>query len=194
MYYVLCLCLSFHLGFLAFSTPLLEQIQRISLENDKNSNLHISCVRKTSATSSIASPSLSSSSLSSGSASGVSNASTASASKFQLLSLAKDQSDGHDTMETTTITAAAAAAAASSNQLAATVSHFNNLIQNQSIGEPIYAVINLKDKYEHRAKKKSLNEHQLVPVDCMHRRPNSFHVVSADYEEVNRILALSDEI
>lgn len=182
---VLCACarriLNLNINVLCsffYSTPLLEQIQRISLENDKNSNLHVNCVRKTSATSSIASPSLScSSSLSSGSASGVSNASTASASKFQLLSLAKDQSNGHDTMATTTINAAAAAAAAvSPNQ-----NHLNHLIQNQSIGEPIYAVINLKDKYEHRAKKKSLDT-----VDYLQRRerPNSFHVVSADYEEV----------
>lgn len=177
MYYVLHLFALF-LFFPLFSTPLLEQIQRISLENDKNSNLHVSCVRKTSST--IASPSLScSSSLSSGSASGVSNASTASASKFQLLScsLAKDQSNGHDTTTATAI---------SPNPPTTNVNNINHLIQNQSIGgEPIYAVINLKDKYEHRAKKKSLDEHQIVTVDCLRReRPNSFHVVSADYEEV----------
>lgn len=169
-----------------FSTPLLEQIQRISLENDKNSNLHLSCVRKTSATSSIASPSLScSSSLSSGSASGVSNASTASASKFQLLSHAKDQANGHDSMATTTINGINNAAASPNSH---NVNRINHLIQNQSIGgEPIYAVINLKDKYEHRAKKKSLDEHQMLAVDYLQRRerPNSFHVVSADYEEVN---------
>lgn len=181
MYYVLHLFLLF-LFFSRFSTPLLEQIQRISLENDKNSNLHVSCVRKTS--SSIASPSLScSSSLSSGSASGVSNASTASASKFQLLScsLAKDQSNGHDTTINGTT-----ATAISPNSPTTNVNNINHLIQNQSnCGEPIYAVINLKDKYEHRAKKKSLDEHQIVTVDCLRReRPNSFHVVSADYEEV----------
>lgn len=88
-------------------------------------------------------------------------------------------------------TAAAAAAATPTNQqtTVAVVNNLNNLIQNQSIqGEPIYAVINLKDKYEHRAKKKSLDEHQIVTVDYLQRRerPNSFHVVSADYEEVRQ--------
>lgn len=177
--FIFFFCLPFYYLFFYFvsSTSMLEQIQRISLENDKNSNLHASCVRKASATSSsIASPSLScSSSLSSGSASGVSNASTASASKFQLLTLAKDQGNDHDTMVAT----AAAAAASSPNQPTATVTNLNKC-------EPIYAVINLRDKYEHRAKKKSLDQHHIVTVDCLQRRerPNSFHVVSADYEEV----------
>lgn len=146
---------------------MLEQIQRISLENDKNSNLHTSCMRKTSATSSIASPSLScSSSLSSGS-SGVSNASTASASKFQLLTAHKDL-NGRDSVDA-----------------ANSMIHFDHLVQNKN-GEPIYAVVNLKDKYENRAKKKSLDEHHHV-TECIQRRerPNSFHVVSGDYEEVN---------
>lgn len=200
VYVCVCLCRILNLNnnvlyssasifrFVSYSTPLLEQIQRISLENDKNSNLHVSCVRKTSATSSIASPSLScSSSLSSGSASGVSNASTASASKFQLLSLAKDQCNGHDTMAATTTINGNTIATTAISPNSTNVNSINHLIQNQSIGgEPIYAVINLKDKYEHRAKKKSLDEHHLVTVDCLQRRerPNSFHVVSADYEEV----------
>lgn len=46
-------------------------------------------------------------------------------------------------------------------------------------GEPIYAVVDLKNKYAHRAKMKQMEEKY-------HReRPNSFHVVSGDYEEVN---------
>lgn len=147
--------------FLIFST-LVEQIQRISLENDKNSNLHATCVRKTSANSSIASPSLScSSSMSSGS-SGVSNASTASASKFQLLTAPKDQC---------------------SQSSKITTPNFSQLIQNNA-GEPIYAVVNLKDKHEHRAKKKSLDENLTTEFIQRRERPNSFHVVSADYEEV----------
>lgn len=153
--------------FLHLFSTLLEQIQRISLENDKNSNLHTSGVRKTSATSSIASPSLScSSSLSSGS-SGVSNASTASASKFQLLTIPKDL-NGQDTVDA-----------------ANPMIHLNHLVHNKN-GEPIYAVVNLKDKYENRAKKKSLDEHLHV-TECIQRRerPNSFHVISGDYEEVN---------
>lgn len=136
-------------------------MQRISLENDKNANLHASCMRKTS---SIASPSLScSSSLSSGS-SGVSNASTASASKFQLLTAPKDLNSQDIT-----------------NGVRPTL-NLNHLIHNKN-GEPIYAVVNLKDKYENRAKKKSLDE----VTECIQRRerrPNSFHVVSGDYEEV----------
>lgn len=98
--------------------------------------------------------------MSSGS-SGVSNASTASASKFQLLSATKNQNT-QDTTDSITI----------------------EPIRNEG-GEPIYAVVNLKDKYEHRAKKKTLDE-QLFDSNCIPRRerPNSFHVVSADYEEV----------
>lgn len=55
-----------------------------------------------------------------------------------------------------------------------------------SMGEPIYAVVNLKNKYENRAKKKSVEEPCVT--ECIQRqkeRPNSFHVISGDYEEVN---------
>lgn len=102
--------------------------------------------------------------MSSGS-SGVSNASTASASKFQLLAAPKGKNtkDNIDSSRTTPTT--------------------SHLIHGKD-GEPIYAVVNLRDKHEHRAKKKSLDE-QFV-ADCIQRRerPNSFHVVSGDYEEV----------
>lgn len=151
----------FHNTRLLFCSTLAEQIQRISLENDKNSNMHAVCVRKTSANSSIASPSLScSSSMSSGS-SGVSNASTASATKFQLLTTPKDRNT-HDAIDST-----------------------KQLVQTKD-GEPIYAVVNLKDKYEHRAKKKSLDEQHGIEFIQRRERPNSFHVVSGDYEEVIR--------
>ncbi|XP_031629394.1 uncharacterized protein LOC116344790 [Contarinia nasturtii] len=148
---------------------LAEQIHRISLENDKNSNLHAACVQKTTVNSSIASPSLScSSSMSSGS-SGVSNASTASASKFQLLTAPKNQNTQHNT-DSINI----------------------EPIRNEG-GEPIYAVVNLKDKYEHRAKKKTLDEHifdtDLIQQRRGRERPNSFHVVSGDYEEVLQLSA-----
>lgn len=158
MHLIALICLYF--------SALVEQIQRISLENDKNSNLHASCVRKTSATSSIASPSLScSSSVSSGS-SGVSNASTASASKFQLLSVPKDQSSqrGTDAIMRST---------SDSNQ-------FGFSKKN----EPIYAVVNMKDKHENRAKKKSLDDQHFTDYIPRRERPNSFHVASGDYEEV----------
>lgn len=102
--------------------------------------------------------------MSSGS-SGVSNASTASASKFQLLSVPKDQSsqNSSDAMNSTP----------DSNQLC---------LNKQN--EPIYAVVNLKDKYENRAKKKSIDEQHVIDYIPRRERPNSFHVVSGDYEEV----------
>lgn len=45
--------------------------------------------------------------------------------------------------------------------------------------EPIYAVVNLKSKYARRANKIEIDENIFVK-----ERPNSFHVVSGDYEEV----------
>lgn len=162
------MCLIVLISLCVFSM-LTEQIQRISLENDRNSNSHATCVRKTSANLSIASPSLScSSSMSSGS-SGVSNASTASASKFQLLAAPKHQCQ-------------------SSNNSTSKTPSFNQLLHGKD-GEPIYAVVNLKNKHEHRAKKKSLDEH--LVTECIQRRgrPNSFHVASGDYEEVRTLTA-----
>lgn len=50
--------------------------------------------------------------------------------------------------------------------------------------EPIYAVVNLKHKYARRAKKIEIDENIFV-----RERPNSFHVISGDYEEV-RILSI----
>lgn len=102
--------------------------------------------------------------MSSGS-SGVSNASTASASKFQLLSVPKDQSsqNSSDAMNSTPDS--------------------NQLCLNEK-NEPIYAVVNLKDKYENRAKKKSIDEQHVIDYIPRRERPNSFHVVSGDYEEV----------
>lgn len=47
--------------------------------------------------------------------------------------------------------------------------------------EPIYAVVNLKNKYARRAKKIDIDENIFVK-----ERPNSFHVISGDYEEVRR--------
>lgn len=152
---------------LIHSRSLAEQIQRISLKNDKNSKLHAAHVHETSGNSSIASPSLSCSSLMSSGSSGVSNASTASASKFQLLAAPKAQ--------------------CTQSKIDSTNGALNpkKMVNNIS-GEPVYAVVNLKDKYEHRAKMKSLDE-QFGTV-CIQRRerPNSFHVVSGDYEEVRK--------
>lgn len=51
-----------------------------------------------------------------------------------------------------------------------------------NISEPIYAVVNLKNKYAQREKLKQMEEN----FQC--ERPNSFHVVSGDYEEVNSVL------
>lgn len=131
--------------------------------------MHTACVRKTSANSSIASPSLScSSSMSSGS-SGVSNASTASATKFQLLTATKDQCN-QDSNDSTNRT--------------------NNHLVHTKDGEPIYAVVNLRDKYEHRAKKKSLDEQHGIEYIQRRERPNSFHVASGDYEEVYKIIKI----
>lgn len=103
----------------------------------------------------------------SSSSSGVSKASTASASKFQLLATPKDEisQDSTDSASPTPNT--------------------TRLIQCKG-GEPIYAVVNLRDKHEHRAKKKSVDEQLVTMNECIQRRerPNSFHVVSGDYEEV----------
>lgn len=49
--------------------------------------------------------------------------------------------------------------------------------------EPIYAVVNLKNKYARRAKKIEIDENIFVK-----ERPNSFHVISGDYEEVRSLL------
>ena len=98
--------------------------------------------------------------MSSGS-SGVSNASTASATKFQLLTTPKDRCT-QDAIDST-----------------------KQLVQTKD-GEPIYAVVNLKDKYEHRAKKKSFDEQHGIEFIQRRERPNSFHVASGDYEEVMR--------
>lgn len=49
--------------------------------------------------------------------------------------------------------------------------------------EPIYAVVNLKNKYARRAKKIEIDENIFVK-----ERPNSFHVISGDYEEVSHSL------
>lgn len=59
----------------------------------------------------------------------------------------------------------------------------NQLCLNEK-NEPIYAVVNLKDKYENRAKKKSIDEQHVIDYIPRRERPNSFHVVSGDYEEV----------
>lgn len=48
--------------------------------------------------------------------------------------------------------------------------------------EPIYAVVNLKHKYARRAKKIEIDENIFV-----RERPNSFHVISGDYEEVRTL-------
>lgn len=145
-------------------------MQRISLE-DHNSNSHVTSARKTSATSSIASPSLSSSlSVSSGS-SVASTASTASASKFQLLTTSKTIMEN------------------ANNNINGNEVINSGSGQSNSMGEPIYAVVNLKNKYENRAKKKSIEE-QCVCIENVQRRerPNSFHVNSGDYEEVFDLL------
>lgn len=146
-------------------STLADQIQRISLENDKNSNLHEACVRKISENSSIASPSLSSSSSMSSGSSGVSNASTASASKFQLLTASKNQCS-EDSTDSIILN-----------------SNPKQLVQRRD-GEPIYAVVNLRDKYEHRAKKRSWDEPPTTECIQRRERPNSFHVISGEYEEV----------
>lgn len=48
--------------------------------------------------------------------------------------------------------------------------------------EPIYAVVNLKNKYARRAKQIEIDENIFVK-----ERPNSFHVISGDYEEVRHL-------
>lgn len=81
-------------------------------------------------------------------------ASTASASKFHLLKM---------------------------NQ---TTSYNSNQLFDPNTNEPIYAVVNLKNKYEHRAKKKLADESYLDNFILRRERPNSFHVNSGEYEEV----------
>lgn len=51
--------------------------------------------------------------------------------------------------------------------------------------EPIYAVVNLKNKYENRARKRSPPNQLYTNYNPHKERPNSFHVIStSDYEEV----------
>lgn len=50
--------------------------------------------------------------------------------------------------------------------------------------EPIYAVVNLKNKYENRAKKKNVGGETMNGIILRRGRPNSFHVNSGEYEEV----------
>lgn len=163
------MCLIAVISFALSCSTLTDQIQRISLEDDKNSNLHAACVRKISANLSIASPTLSSSSSMSSGSSGVSNASTASASKFQLLTASKNQCS-EDTTDSIILK-----------------SNPEQLIQRRD-REPIYAVVNLRDKYEHRAKKESSDKPPTTECTQRRERPNSFHgnmhVISGEYEEV----------
>lgn len=49
------------------------------------------------------------------------------------------------------------------------------------VTEPIYAVVDLKNKYARRARIKEMEDTSNKSRD----RPNSFHVTSSDYEEVN---------
>lgn len=60
-----------------------------------------------------------------------------------------------------------------------TTASTNNIPLN--ISEPIYAVVNLKNKYARRAKMK---EEMKGSKNETRERPNSFHVTSNDYEEV----------
>lgn len=50
-----------------------------------------------------------------------------------------------------------------------------------NLSEPIYAVVDLKNKYARRKMREMENE---TVVDSQPERPRSFHVGSSDYEEV----------
>ncbi len=50
-----------------------------------------------------------------------------------------------------------------------------------SLSEPIYAVVDLKNKYARRKMREMENENA---IDSQPERPRSFHVGSSDYEEV----------
>lgn len=54
-----------------------------------------------------------------------------------------------------------------------------------NVSEPIYAVVDLKNKYAARKMREMENENV---VDSQPERPRSFHVGSSDYEEVSNIL------
>lgn len=59
-----------------------------------------------------------------------------------------------------------------------------NHVLDANTNEPIYAVVNMKNKYEHRAKKKLVDDANLDNCIFRRERPNSFHVNSGEYEEV----------
>lgn len=50
-----------------------------------------------------------------------------------------------------------------------------------NLSEPIYAVVDLKNKHEKRRKMREMENENTVDS---HQRPRSFHVGSSDYEEV----------
>lgn len=129
-------------------------MQRISLENEITST-----PSSMGEASSLSSPSSTSSA--SSTASSVSNASTASVSNFRKKTPDIANSDDVVTAETHHTPAS------------------RSPVTSINVSEPIYAVVNLKNKYARRANRKEMED------DTYFReRPNSFHVISGDYEEV----------
>lgn len=135
-----------------FSASLEEQLQRISLDNINRRN-------SITLHSNQALPSVSSSSASETSASSsASTASTASASKSHHRPVTASQSKEIHLIQSLD------------------PSTHNSL----STGEPIYAVVDLKNKYARRAQLREMED-----IDLGKDRPNSVHVLSSsDYEEV----------
>lgn len=162
------ICSSPILFFPYICSDLDENMENMLLETNDNENDNdngsMIIQRKKSAASSIISSSSST----------VSTASTASASKLQLLCNAKamngvinecpddddiDKNEDDDDV-------------------------LDGTIKNEP-NEPIYAVVNLKNKYENRARKRSPDRLYRNYNPRPKERPNSFHVISSsDYEEV----------
>lgn len=120
--------------------------------------------------------------------------------RLRNIALHADHADRHNSCERKT-SASSSITSDSSGSTASTASasKFHLLQLNQTNGgdakrrpldananEPIYAVVNLKNKYEHRAKKKLADDAGNFTDNCILRRerPNSFHVNSGEYEEV----------
>lgn len=160
-----------------FHRTIEEQIQRLTLDSKENTDsIHSSAEADSGA-----------SALSSNSSSKSSSSSTASSSSYNLSNQSTEPQSSGQPVDNTILNNLNEVGLKTKSQsrdgIAAigviTTASTNNIPLN--ISEPIYAVVNLKNKYARREKMK---EEMKNPKNPIRERPNSFHVASSDYEEV----------
>lgn len=156
----------------SFLRSIEEQIQRISLDNEDNPDSMYSSVEQESATSDPSTAPITSSVNGSSSAASTSSASSSSASSIcdKSTETSKASSQTADNMVLNDL---------NEGSVKCPLTNSATPPLNVNITEPIYAVVNLKHKYARRAKIREEMEETVGK-----ERPNSFHVVASDYEEV----------